>query len=66
MTVTVLFSDDSVVIYEDIRKVSNASRNIPNDFLYLYRLNDIPGHPSIRLPMSTVITFEVLLNGFVQ
>ena len=66
MKVTVLFSDDTVKTYVDIRKVTNASRRTPNDFLYLYCYNDIPGQPSIRLPMRNVICVEVLQNGFVQ
>lgn len=66
MKVTILFIDNTVETYEGIRKVTNASHNIPNDWIYVYRFNDIPGQPSIRYPMKKVNCVEVLLDGFTQ
>lgn len=66
MKVIILFHDNTTETYEGIRKVTNASRKVPNDWIYLYRFNDIPGQPSIRFPMSKVNCVEVLLDGFTQ
>lgn len=59
MIVEILFKDLSILTIENVKKVSNASTNIPNDWLYVYKYGDLDGYPSFRHKMDNIVCVEV-------
>lgn len=66
MKVSILFKDGDLKTFDGIWKIANASTNIVNDWIYLYRIGDPHGDPSLRWPMAKVTCIEVLADGFVD
>lgn len=60
MKVTILFKDNSELTIENVKKVSNASTTIKEDYLYIYNMNDEPGNPRFRVKISDIICAEVV------
>ena len=54
MKVTILFKDKTRKTFTGIRQVNNASTNVPQDWIDIYRIGDLPGQPSIQFPMEKV------------
>ena len=60
MKVNILFKDKrDILTIENVRKVTNASTNIPNDWIYVYTTGDILGKPRYKYPMSKILCIEV-------
>lgn len=59
MIVEILFKDLSILTIENVKKVSNASTNIPNDWLYVYTYGDLDGHPSFKHKMYNIVCVQV-------
>lgn len=60
MKVNILMADGSLKMVHNVRKVSNASARVPTDRIYVWCICDHPDRPTINLPMSDVLTVEVL------
>lgn len=59
MQVEVLLKNGEIKIFNNVKYVTNASTNIPNDWIYIYLVNDETGKPSVKYPMSAVTCVAV-------
>lgn len=58
MTVEIMFKDNSILTIENVTRVSNASTNLTNDWIHVYSMGDMPGHPKFRCSISDIICVE--------
>lgn len=64
MKVNILFKNKNIKSYTNVKMVSNVSTTITNDFIYIYRIGDIIGEPSIIVPVNDIICIETMEDWY--